>query len=476
MEKLFADIAVVGLGVMGGNLARNILRNGFSVSVYDINHAAVNSFREEFAGAKVFGSSNFSETIRSLATPRKILLAVHAGPTIDKILEQLFPILEANDIVIDCGNSHFKDTERRQADCTTRGISFLGVGMSGGKEGALNGPSLMPGGSAAAWGEVKNILECMAAKAGSQPCVRLIGPGGSGHFVKTIHNGIEYGLMQVIAEAYELMRSYGLPAEEIAEIFSQWSDGRLGSFLIEATTLCLKNRDAETGKSLVDLIADNAEQKGTGKWTIIEALNLGIPCHSLTAGLEARNLSADTKSRKEMSVFRNDRQNVLKEKISKAELLTTLEEALYFNFLICYSQGFSIISGASREYSWNLQLQDIAFIWQAGCIIRSKLLKEIEISLQSGEEGLLLAEPSFKAIVSSGSQANRRLVILALMAEIPVPVLSSSLTYVDSLKSLQLPQNLIQAQRDFFGAHRFARTDKEGYFSVDWLAESKKLK
>ena len=460
------DIAVIGLGVMGTSFCQNLYRNGMKVAAYDLLSETVNRFNADFGGEAIHATANLTELVKLLKKPRKIVLLISPGAPIDSCLDQLIPLLDSDDIVLDFGNSHFRDTERRQERVSEKNIKFIGVGISGGREGALNGPSLMPGGNKEALKLVMPILQKVAAKADGKPCVGPIGEGGAGHFVKTIHNGIEYGLMQAIAEVYDLLRMHSFSAGEIGEIFSKWSEGKLGSFLMEVSASCLKKVDAETGVHLVDLISDRAEQKGTGKWTIVEALNLGVPCSALVAALEARNLSANLQDRNSLACFRGES---VKPQYDKAKLIEECEQALLFAYLVCYSQGFSILDAASEAFEWNLNLAEISFIWKAGCIIRSVLLDDIQEALQNTDEKqLLLGRVRLHENVDTETKALRNVLSHAMQLQVPVPVLSASLSYFDSLKAEKLPQNLVQAQRDFFGGHKFKRIDREGYFSLDW--------
>lgn len=460
------DLAVVGLGVMGTSFSLNLNQKGYSVATYDLSPQAIQKFNQSHKSKVLFATDNLRELVSSLSRPRKIILLISPGAPIDNCLDALIPMLEEQDIILDFGNSHFKDTERRQSRCSEKSIHFVGVGISGGREGALNGPSLMPSGENDALQQVLPILEKVAANSDGKACVAAIGPQGSGHFVKTIHNGIEYGLMQAIAETYDIFRACGFQAKEIADIFEDWSKGKLGSFLMEVSFNCLKKIDKETSKSLVDLISDVAEQKGTGKWTIIEALNLGVPCAALAAALEARNVSANTKDRNSLALFR---ENSGQKTFDRNHLIDICQKSLQFAYLVCYSQGFSILQAASTSYNWNLNLAEISFIWRAGCIIRSNLLEDIQEALSiTGETQLLLGKTKLHDTVDKDTKALREVLALAMTWQIPTPVMSACLSYFDSLKAEKLPQNLVQAQRDFFGSHKFKRIDKEGYFSSEW--------
>jgi 6-phosphogluconate dehydrogenase len=467
LDNSFCQLAVIGLGVMGTNLCRNLISKGYKVAGYDISVDSVANSSLNIRSDAFFATTNIEELVNKLEKPRKLIILISPGAPVDACISSLSPLLSKGDIILDCGNSNYIDTERRQRYYGDRSIHIIGVGTSGGKEGALNGPSLMPGGDAQALQQVMGILESIAAKVDQQPCVKAIGPAGSGHFVKTVHNGIEYGLMQAIAEVYDIFRSSKFSANEISEIFEKWSKGSLGSFLMEVSSKCLSKIDAESGKNLVNLIGDRAEQKGTGKWTIIEAFNLSVPCGVLAAAVEARNISANLNDRTAVGAFRSEYQ--LADAVDKQELIQTCEKALLFAYLVCYSQGFSILDAASREYKWNLNLSEIAFIWKAGCIIRSVLLDDIQVALQNQKESqLLLGRKSLHETVDKDVKALRQTLTWAMKWEVPTPVLSACLSYFDSLKAEKLPQNLVQAQRDFFGGHKFKRTDKEGYFSINW--------
>ncbi len=459
-------VGVVGLAVMGENLALNIERNGFSPAVFNRTRAVTEKFLAEKAkGTSILGTFSIEEFVSSLERPRRILLMVKAGAPVDAVIAELTPYLEPGDILIEGGNSFFHDTERRSAEIDKLGFNFVGMGVSGGEVGALWGPSLMPGGPADAYKELEPMLVAISAKSDSGPCVTHIGPGGSGHYVKMVHNGIEYGDMQLIAETYDIMRrALGMTAPEIADVFSRWNTGKLDSFLIEITAQVLRYVDAETGKPLVDVIADEAEQKGTGRWTSQNSYELGTPTPVINAAVNARSLSAMKQKRVQASkVQAPDRDT----------LIDALEDSLYFAKISSYAQGMALLRAASEDYQWGLNLSEIARIWKAGCIIRAKLLDPImdAFSRDPNLDSMLL-DPFFADAINTSQGGIRTALRTALDFGIPTLALSTALAYVDSYRQEFLPANLIQGQRDFFGAHTYKRLDKEGVFHTEWAAEA----
>lgn len=465
------QIGVIGLGVMGKNLALNIERNGFSVSVYNRSPQKTEAMLSEAKGRKIAGFYSLEEFVLSLERPRKILLMVQAGEATDATLKQLLPYLEQGDLVIDGGNAYFPDTRRRSEALEKAGILFLGMGVSGGEEGALHGPSLMPGGSRKAYQLMERILMAIAAKADGTPCVAYMGPDGAGHYVKMVHNGIEYGDMQLISEAYDILsRGLKLGAAELARIFAEWNQGELDSYLIEITAEIFKHIDPETGRPLVELILDRAGQKGTGKWTSQSALDLNVPLSVITESVFARNLS----SRKEE---RDAASRVLAGPVvsppageEAAAFVEDVRRALYASKIISYAQGFSQLKAASEHYSWSLDFRKIAMIWRGGCIIRARFLSTImEAYEREPELYSLLLYPAFRSTLEAYQTSWRKVVSYAIMQGIPVPAFSAALAYFDSYRSSRLPANLIQAQRDYFGAHTYERIDREGIFHTDWM-------
>ena len=463
-------IGVIGLAVMGKNLALNIESRGYSVSVYNRSSEKTDEMLKEAAGKKIVGTYSIEEFVNSLEKPRKILLMVKAGAATDATIEQLLPYLDEGDILIDGGNTYYKDTQRRSKQLAERGIHFIGTGVSGGEEGALKGPSIMPGGQKEAHELVRPIFEAIAAKVNGEPCTTYIGPDGAGHYVKMVHNGIEYGDMQLISEAYFILKHVlGLNAQELHEVFAEWNKGELDSYLIEITADIFTKIDEETGKPLVDVILDTAGQKGTGKWTSQDALDLGIPLPIITESVFARFISAMKEERVKASKLLSG-PNVRPYEGSKEELIEAVRKALYMSKICSYAQGFAQMKAASEEYNWNLKYGDIAMIFRGGCIIRAAFLQKIKDAYDRDPDlPNLLLDPYFKEIVESYQGALRQVIAIAIERGIPVPCFSAALAYYDSYRTETLPANLIQAQRDYFGAHTYQRVDKEGIFHTDWL-------
>ncbi|HUO60760.1 MAG TPA: NADP-dependent phosphogluconate dehydrogenase [Candidatus Acidoferrales bacterium] len=462
-------MGVVGLGVMGSNLARNMERNGFPVVGYDLDQKKVEAFARVSDG-KALGVNSPEALMEALEKPRRILIMVPAGAPVDSAIAHLKPHLERGDILIDGGNSLFTDTDRRSEELAAAGFRFVGAGVSGGEEGALWGPSIMPGGPPEAWDAVAPILRAIAARAeDGEPCVAYMGPRGAGHYVKMVHNGIEYADMQLIAECYDLLhRGAGIPAKELSTIFEQWNTRELHSYLIEITAKILARTDEVTGKPLIDMILDEAQQKGTGKWASQNAFDIGAPIPTINAAVESRIISSLKHERTVASKvlpgpatkFRGD----------KSQLVRDVEAALYAGKIMCYAQGMAMMRIASREYGYNLQPAAIARIWRAGCIIRAELLSRISAAFEANPslDNLLLDE-TFRDAVASRQQAWRSVVQTAVGLGVPVPALGASLSYYDAYRSEQLPANLTQAQRDFFGAHTYRRIDREGTFHTEWI-------
>ena len=464
------QIGVVGLAVMGKNLALNIESRGFSVSVYNRSSEKTEEFLKEAEGKNVVGTYSIEEFVESLEKPRKILLMVKAGTPTDATIQSLLPHLEKGDILIDGGNTYYKDTQRRNRELAESGIHFIGTGVSGGEEGALKGPSIMPGGQKEAHELVKPILEAISAKVDGEPCTTYIGPDGAGHYVKMVHNGIEYGDMQLISESYFILKHIvGLSSDELHEVFSEWNKGELDSYLIEITADIFTKKDEETGKPLVDVILDKAGQKGTGKWTSQSALDLGVPLPIITESVFARFISSMKEERvKASKLLAGPEAKPAAE--NKEELIEAVRKALFMSKICSYAQGFAQMKAASEEYGWDLKYGDIAMIFRGGCIIRAAFLQKIKEAYDRDPElDNLLLDPYFKNIVESYQGALRKTISLAVEQGIPVPCFSSALAYFDSYRTATLPANLIQAQRDYFGAHTYERTDKEGIFHTEWM-------
>jgi 6-phosphogluconate dehydrogenase len=464
------EIGVIGLAVMGKNLAWNIESRGYSVSVYNRSSEKTEEMMNESKGKNVNPTYTIEEFVNSLESPRKILLMVKAGNPTDATIEQLKPYLEKGDILIDGGNTFFEDTRRRNQELSELGIHFIGTGVSGGEEGALTGPSIMPGGQKEAYNLVAPILKDIAAKVDGDPCTTYIGPDGAGHYVKMVHNGIEYGDMQLIAESYFLMKNVlGLSAEELHEVFADWNEGELDSYLIEITADIFTKKDEETGKPMVDVILDKAGQKGTGKWTSQSALDLGVSLPIITESVFARFISAIKDERVKASKMLKGPDTKPFDGDKKA-LVESIRKALYMSKICSYAQGFAQMRSASDEYKWDLQYGDIAMIFRGGCIIRAQFLQKIKEAYDR-ESNLtnLLLDPYFKEIVESYQYALREVISVAVQNGVPVPGFSAALSYYDSYRTETLPANLIQAQRDYFGAHTYERVDKEGIFHTEWM-------
>ncbi|EGP5568929.1 NADP-dependent phosphogluconate dehydrogenase [Enterococcus faecium] len=468
------QIGVVGMAVMGKNLALNIESRGYSVALFNRTGAKTTAVVEEHPDKNFKATYTIEEFVESIEKPRRILLMVKAGPATDATIQELLPHLDKGDILIDGGNTFFKDTMRRNEELANSGINFIGTGVSGGEEGALKGPSIMPGGQKEAYALVAPILEQISAKAeDGAPCVTYIGPNGAGHYVKMVHNGIEYGDMQLIAESYDLMKNIlNLSVEEMADIFKEWNQGELDSYLIEITADILTRKDDEgTGKPLVDVILDAAGNKGTGKWTSQSALDLGVSLPLITESVFARYISAYKEERVQASKILS-RTNDFEFTGDKKELVEKIREALYFSKIMSYAQGFAQLRVASKEFDWDLPFGEIAKIWRAGCIIRARFLQKITDAYDKNPEiENLLLDDYFVEITKKYQQSVRDVVALAVQAGVPVPTFSSAIAYFDSYRAERLPANIIQAQRDYFGAHTYERVDKEGIFHYSWYHE-----
>jgi 6-phosphogluconate dehydrogenase len=464
------DIGIVGLAVMGQNLALNMARKGFNVAVFNRTASRTQDFvKERVKDETIFPAYEVEEFLSLLAPPRRVMLMVKAGQPVDDFIQLFAPHLSSGDLIMDGGNSYYRDTDRRTKEAEDKGFLYLGVGISGGEYGALHGPSIMPGGHQEGYLMVKDILEKAAAQAEDGPCCTYLGPGSAGHFVKMVHNGIEYAFMQSIAECYHLLREVEeLPAPSIGQIFEEWNKSEdLNSYLVEITAQVLQYIDPDTGKPLVDLILDQAEQKGTGKWASQVALDLGIPTPTINQSVIARNLSSFKEERKRISAL------FPREEAEKSDALSLhLEKALFLSELAAFCEGFHMLQEASSEFSYNLNLSEVARIWKGGCILQARLLNRIQEALKE-EPGLLFTSPLFLEKVKDYLPSLRQACTLALRGGIPVPALSASLSYFDSWKREWLPANLTQAQRDFFGAHTYRRIDREGVFHTIWQKEEK---
>ena len=472
MEKK-SDFGLIGLAVMGQNLVLNVESRGFQVSVYNRTTATMTKFIEENPDKNLVGCESLEDFVHSLASPRKIQIMVQAGGPVDAVIASLIPLLDQGDIIIDGGNSLYTDTERRDKYCAEAGMRFIGAGVSGGEEGALKGPSIMPGGPASTWEVMKPIFESISAKVDGEPCVVHIGEGGAGHFVKMVHNGIEYGDMQLICEAYNIFKAAGFSNEELADIFAEWNDGDLESFLIEITANIFKQKDPETGKDIVDLVVDKAGQKGTGRWTVMGSVEQAVPFSTIAGSVEARILSSMRDQRKVASGILEGPSNWdFNLEMSKEDLVKKVRNALYASKIVSYAQGLDLITKVGVEKGWDLQLGEIAKIWRGGCIIRARFLNRITEAYQSETPPTnLMLSPFFTEILNEGQSDWREVVALAATNGIPVPSFGGSLSYYDAYRAERTPANLLQAQRDFFGAHTYERTDKpEGEFfhTEDW--------
>jgi 6-phosphogluconate dehydrogenase len=491
MPKTHSDIGLVGLAVMGQNLALNIADHGFQISVYNRTTATTDEFvaANQNTPGGVVGSKTLEEFVKSLSRPRKIILLVKAGGPTDAVIDSLLPLLEKDDIIIDGGNSNWNDTIRREKDLAAKGLRFIGSGVSGGEEGARFGPSLMPGGAIEAYREIEPVWTAIAAKVdaktgrplegatpghpieGGVPCTTYIGPNGAGHYVKMVHNGIEYGDMQMICEAYSILRLVlGCSAEEAGQIFSKWNTGVLDSFLIEITADILKFKDPVTGGPFVDVVLDTAGQKGTGKWTSVNALDMGVPAPTVAEAVFARFISAVKDERVAASKVLSGPANAGSE-IDKGSFVDAIHDALYCSKICSYAQGFQLMREAQKEYNWKLNFGEIAKIFRGGCIIRARFLQKItEAFERNAELANLLLDPFFKSEIDRCQTNWRRVIAACVQKGVPLPTFSSALAYYDSYRSERLPANLLQAQRDFFGAHTYERVDQPRgqFFHIDW--------
>ncbi|KQU03127.1 6-phosphogluconate dehydrogenase [Rhodococcus sp. Leaf7] len=471
-----AQIGVTGLAVMGSNLARNFARHGHTVAVHNRSYAKTQTLLDTHGGDGTFvASESVKDFVASLEKPRKVVIMVKAGDPTDAVIEELAGVMDEGDIIIDGGNALYTDTIRRESSLKDRGLLFIGAGISGGEEGALNGPSIMPGGPAKSYESVGPLLESISAHVDGTPCCTHIGPDGSGHFVKMVHNGIEYADMQLIGEAYNLLRdALGMDPDAVAGVFRQWNEGDLESYLVEITAQVLSHKDAKTGKPLVDVIVDAAEQKGTGRWTVKAALDLGVPVTGIAEAVFARALSG---ARGQREASKGLASGTLSAKPEDIETFTEdIRSALYASKVVAYSQGFDQIAAGSAEYDWNLHPGDLATIWRGGCIIRARFLNRIKDAYDENPElpALLLA-PYFRDAIENAVDSWRRVVSTATLLGIPVPGFASALSYYDGLRAERLPAALTQGLRDFFGAHTYERIDAEGKFHTLWSEDRSEI-
>jgi len=470
------DFGLVGLAVMGENLALNVESRGYWVAVFNRTTSKVDEFIAGRAAGKRFkGCHSVKELVDNLATPRKVMLMVKAGPAVDALIEQLIPLLDPGDVIIDGGNTHYADTQRRTAHVESKGLLYVGTGVSGGEEGALKGPSIMPGGSREAWPLVKPIFQAISAKVGPNndiPCCDWVGPDGAGHYVKMVHNGIEYGDMQLICETYYLLKhALDLSNDELYETFAEFNRGELDSYLIEITRDIFSVTDELTDNHLVDMILDTAGSKGTGKWMSQLALDLGVPTTLITEAVYARHLSALKDARVRASEVLSG-PPTQKYSGNREEFIDAVRQALYASKICSYAQGFFQLQAAAKEHDWPLKYGDIALLWRGGCIIRARFLDRIKEAFDADAklENLLLA-PYFRDVITAAQPAWRKVVSTAFVLGVPAPAFSAALTYYDGYRQARLPANLLQAQRDYFGAHTYQRVDREGVFHTDWIAQ-----
>lgn len=469
MTDYTADLGLIGLGVMGQNLALNLVSKGLALSVFDREGSALEACVARMPSAEVCAAaSDLRQLANSLVRPRKLLLMVHAGKAVDDVLDGLLPYLSEGDIVIDGGNSHFEDTRRRSARLSAVGLHFVGMGVSGGEEGALNGPSLMPGGSVEAYRAIAPLFERIAARVADRACFSYVGPDGAGHYVKMVHNGIEYCDMQLIAEAYHVMRhAADLSVSQTQTVFAQWQNGPLDSYLIEITRDILKVQDPTSGQPLVEMILDKAAQKGTGRWTSQSALDLGVAAPAITEAVYARCMSAVKEERVHASAVLpgpSERWDGPRE-----ELIEALHDALYASKVCAYAQGFSLLKAASEQYQWRLNFGDLALLWRGGCIIRARFLDRIHAAYsRPADLPNLMLDPFFLEVLVAAQSSWRKVLVVARQCGIPTPAMNACLDYYDAYRQAVLPANLIQAQRDYFGAHGYERIDRGGRFHTEW--------
>jgi 6-phosphogluconate dehydrogenase len=476
MSSNQCDIGLIGLAVMGENLVLNLESKGFSVAVFNRTTEVTEKFAASRAkGKNIHPTKTIEEFVGALKRPRKAMIMIKAGKPVDQVIGELTPLLEKGDVIIDGGNSLFTDTQRRCKDLESRGIHYVGCGVSGGEEGALKGPSLMPGGSRGSWEIIAPIFRKIAAQVDGEPCCRYMGPDGAGHYVKMVHNGIEYGDMQLICEAYAIMKNViGMDAPQLAEVFTEWNKGELDSYLIEITSQIFRKIDPDTGKPLVDVILDKAGQKGTGLWTLQSAIQQSVVISTINAAVEARVIS----SRKDERVASSKilpQPKPRKYEGDRKRLIDAVRNALYASKIVSYAQGMELLGHASQQYNWNLNFGDIATIWRGGCIIRAKFLNRIVEAYQRDPSLHNLLLDSYFTDIIAKTQDNWRVAVCAAIEHgVAVPAFSASLAYFDSYRQVRLPANLLQAQRDFFGAHTYERVDKPGIFHTEWMESNQK--
>ena len=471
MAQASAQIGVTGLGVMGRNLARNFARHGYTVALHNRTASRTTDMASQFGDEGTFvPAQSAQEFVQALERPRRLVIMVNAGEATDAVIDEFAPLLESGDMIIDGGNAHFKDTRRREAALRQRGLHFVGMGVSGGEEGALHGPSIMPGGSPESYQSLGPMLETISAHVGGTPCCTHIGPDGAGHFVKMVHNGIEYADMQLIAEAYDLLRyGAGFEPAQIAETFRTWNTGRLDSYLIEITAEVLAHTDQATGKPFVDVVLDQAEQKGTGRWTVQDALDLGVPVSGIAEAVFARSLSGHADLRRAARQLPGPKPTGQGQ---AAEFADQVEQALYVSKLVSYAQGWNMMDAGSREYGWDIDLGQIAVIWRGGCIIRAAFLDRIRAAYANNTDlPTLLADEEFGKDLAAAQDDWRNVVATAVRLGIPVPGFSAALAYYDALRAGRLPAALIQGLRDYFGAHTYHRTDRDGTYHTLWAQD-----
>ena len=474
--KGVADIGVTGMAVMGSNLARNLARNGFKVAIHNRSAAKTEKVIAEHGDeGDFFPAETMADFVSALATPRVAIIMVKAGPATDAVIEELASLMDPGDIIVDCGNSNWHDTVRREAAIRERGLHFVGSGVSGGEEGALNGPSIMPGGTPESYRRLGPMFEKISAHVDGVPCCTHVGPDGAGHFVKMVHNGIEYADMQLIAEAYDLMRkSLGMSAAEIGKVFEEWNKGELDSYLIEITADVLQHVDPRTGKAFVDVVLDRASQKGTGAWTVQNAAEVGVPTTGIAEATFARSLSGSVPERQAGQGLPAGTEDV--PVADPAAFIEDIRRALYASKMVAYSQGFELIRKASEENGWDVDLGAMARIWRGGCIIRAVFLNRITEAYERDPKlPLLLADPYFAGEISKSVESWRRIVSFSALTGIPIPAFASSLAYYDGVRAAELPANLIQGQRDYFGAHTYKRVDREGTFHTLWSGDRSEI-
>lgn len=468
MDHHAARIGIVGLGVMGRNLALNIADQGYAVAGYDIDMDKVAALKAEAGNRAIVSMNKLKGFIHELASPRALLILVPAGPPVESVIRDLVPFMQPGDLIIDGGNSHFKDTDLREKVLSEKGIYFMGVGISGGEEGARHGPSLMPGGSKKAYRRVRPILEAIAARADGEPCVTYLGKGSAGHYVKMVHNGIEYGLMQLIAETYDFMkRGLGMEDDELSDVYRKWNEEEVNAYLLEITAHIFRQVDEKTGSSLINAILDEAKQKGTGRWTSQEAMDLQVPVPTIDAAVSMRNLSILKDERQSASELFTKKMHL--PKLDKMDSLKHLKHALYASMVITFAQGFGLLQSASKVQGYDLKLEEVARIWRAGCIVRTGLLEDIRAAYRLHPDLLnLLSDNQLGPAVWSRQEDLRTIVCQASAFGLPTPGLMASLAYLDGYRSAWLPANLIQAQRDYFGSHTYERVDERGVFHTQW--------